>query len=95
MNENEKAMEGRTILSDGKDLGDKRFHDVGWGTTPEAAHADLGRIAAADATLAEQQAEMFAAQDAEMGIKIFKTLLVLYPDHALTSRWKKRIKELT
>jgi len=91
---NEKAMEGRTISKEGKDLGDARFHETGWKTTPEAAQLDLERLAAVEEDLAEQQAETFAAQDKNIGMLSFKGLIELHPTSARVEHWKKRIEEL-
>ncbi|MEK7655508.1 MAG: hypothetical protein AAB386_02420 [Patescibacteria group bacterium] len=89
----EKAMEGR-LIKDGVDLGDKHFHEVGWGTTPDKAHEDLERMAGAEVELAEQQAEAFAQKDKEIGISAYKGLVEIYKNHPNVEKWKKRIEEL-
>lgn len=38
------AQEGRFVDKDGKDHGDRHFHDVGWATTPEREAEDLEAI---------------------------------------------------
>ncbi len=90
----EPAMEGREHDPNGKDIGDARFHNVGWNTTPEAAQEDVERIAASEVELAERQAASFADRDPEMGIKAYEGLIVLYPDHPAVPQWKERIEQL-
>jgi len=92
--EKNQAMEGREYNANGKDIGDAQFHEVGWDTTPEAAKADLQRMAAAEVGLAEQQAEHFVRHDRATGIKAFKSLLNLYPGHPRVQHWKQRLEEL-
>lgn len=89
----EKAMEGRHI-KDGVDLGDRRFHEVGWGTTQDNEREDLKRIADAEVKLAERQAEVFAQKDKGIGIDAYKGLIAIYNDHPNVEKWKKRIEEL-
>lgn len=90
---NDKAMEGR-LIKDGEDLGDRHFHEVGWGTTSEAEREDLERMAAMEVELAEQQAEAFALKDKRFGISAYKGLISIYKDHPNVEKWTKRIEEL-
>jgi hypothetical protein len=89
----EKAMEGR-LIKDGVDLGDRHFHEVGWGTTPDKAREDLERMAVAEVDLAEQQAEFFANKDKKFGIEAYKGLVSIYTNHPNVEKWEKRIEEL-
>ena len=89
-----RAMEGREIAADGKDLGDKHFHEVGFGTTAEEAKQDLERMVAKELEIAEQQAEKFVTDDLEMGIRAYEGLIAIYKTKPEAERWKLRLKEL-
>lgn len=89
-----KAMEGREHDATGKDVGDAHFHEVGWNTTPDAAKADLARLAEAELEMAERQAESFVKSDKALGIQAYEGLLAIYKGQPAAERWAKRLEEL-
>lgn len=86
-------MEGR-LTKDGKDLGDRHFHEVGWGTSPDAAQEDLARIAMMEVELAERQAESLASENKNWGVSAYKGLIAIYRNHQNIDVWRKRIEDL-
>ena len=89
-----KAMEGRSIMTDGTDLGDRAFHEQGWGTTPEAAKSDLERMTSVEIDLGIQQAESFATEDRAMGASAYEGLCKLYPSDPRRDAWNQRASVL-
>ena len=55
-----RAMEGRLVQEDGRDLGDKDFHENAFGTTAAIAGQDIEALRNAVSELEAQQAQSIA-----------------------------------
>lgn len=90
----DKAMEGRATDKDGKDAGDRNFHETGWNFGPEEEKAQLETLANNAIALEEQQVKGIAKADPALGAKAYRQLLNRYPDNEHAEEWKVAAEEL-
>lgn len=84
----EKAMEGRQITKDGKDLGDRDFHETAYNLTPEVEEATLDDLKKNLVGLEEQQVKSVAERDKQLGAQGYRQLLTRYPSHPNAKAWQ-------
>ncbi|MBI5654215.1 hypothetical protein HZC53_00970 [Candidatus Uhrbacteria bacterium] len=88
------SKEGCSMTKEGVITGDKHFHEVSMGTTPEIEQQDLDAISTETVSLAECQIRGLAKSDLEAAIRGFKALILRYPDHPNTASWREEIERL-
>ncbi len=89
-----KAMEGRQVGTDGRELGDADFHAKGYDFTPEKEQEALDGIAEQEIALEEQQVKSIAENSAELGVNGYRQLINRHPDDPRVDAWRKAINRL-
>ncbi len=88
------SKEGCSMTKDGVITGDKHFHAVAMGTTPEIEQQDNDAISEKTVSLAECQIRGLVKSDPETAIRGFKALMLRYPGHPNSKAWQEEIDRL-
>jgi len=85
------GQEGYTVDEKGKSMGDAKFHEVAMGTTPAQEEKDLDELDELEVSLAERQVRKIMEANTAAGLRGYRGLIVLYPNHPNRAEWERII----
>ncbi|MDQ7814314.1 MAG: hypothetical protein RDU25_00700 [Patescibacteria group bacterium] len=85
------GQEGYTVDEKGESMGDAKFHEVAMGTTPVQEEKDLAELDELEVGLAERQVRKIMEANKAAGLRGYRGLIALYPNHPNRAEWEKML----
>jgi len=88
------SKEGCSMTKDGVITGDKHFHEVSMGTTPEIEQQDLDAISTETVSLAECQIRGLMVSSPKTALRALQAMALRYPGHPNARTWQEMIDKM-